>query len=767
MDHTGKCRIALALFALPFCLFAAQAAAQCTGSWAHDGPIETQYAAATTDTHRGRVVYVDGTDPVEHCVTWEWDGEVWTRVAMDGPTRRQRHAVAYDPIRRRTVLFGGQVPNSVNLGDTWEWDGATWTQIPTTNGPLPRRDTALVFDAVRGRTLLFGGQGTIVTNDTWEWDGATWTLLNPPTRPPGMWGHAMAFDPTVQQVILFGGGTPQTWSWNGATGTWTFRTSSGPFDSRYAGMSYDPTMQRVVLFGGGSSGSWPGRTFSWDSTTGVWTQHAPTQPNLEYPLLVPDPVTGSPLRIARLQLSRWVNSSWSDISVMMQRWGHAMVYDSTRDRMVVFGGYRGGATPYLGDTLEYDGRVWSVRSSASAPSARAWHTMAYDSIRGRVVLFGGRNGNLRHVDTWEWDGQQWELRATTGPPASAEHSMAFDASRGVMVLFGEWSGDQIWEWDGQSWQSNTPPEPRPLPHSYAQLIYRPERQRLIYFGGLRLGPPFESGDWIWEYDGHTGLWSRLVNDNFDQFGEGAATFDESRQTIVAHSGQAVRLALAATMEFQESGFAPVAYLGPGVLLTAAMAYDTLRERVVMTGGIPRRLQGVNAVSSVWFWTGPAEPIPAGISAGLPDETYFRGQTLVLPAQTQGTEPITYRWTFGSITLTDGVGPGGATVSGATTNTLTVGPLTDANAGTYLLTVTDQCPYVGYRETASMELTIGTCVGDLDSSGIVELQDLATLLAHFGQTGPQLDITFGDIDHDDDVDLQDMAYLLAVFGESCP
>jgi hypothetical protein len=59
-----------------------------------------------------------------------------------------------------------------------------------------------------------------------------------------------------------------------------------------------------------------------------------------------------------------------------------------------------------------------------------------------------------------------------------------------------------------------------------------------------------------------------------------------------------------------------------------------------------------------------------------------------------------------------------------------------------------------------------CPWDLDQSGVVELNDLALLLTHFGTTsgaGP-LD---GDVDDDGDVDLADLAALLSWFGRVCP
>ncbi len=54
-------------------------------------------------------------------------------------------------------------------------------------------------------------------------------------------------------------------------------------------------------------------------------------------------------------------------------------------------------------------------------------------------------------------------------------------------------------------------------------------------------------------------------------------------------------------------------------------------------------------------------------------------------------------------------------------------------------------------------------GDLDGDCDVDLQDLATLLAHFGGAG---DFADGDTDGDGDIDLQDLASLLSRFGGVC-
>src|SRR5260370_14021358 len=103
------------------------------------------------------------------------------------------------------------------------------------------------------------------------------------------------------------------------------------------------------------------------------------------------------------------------------RWGHGLAYDSARGKTVLFGGL--GASGFVGDTWEWDSAAgtWTLRAT-TGPGARYAHAMVYDSVRRKIVLFGGISCSFAFCllgDTWEWDGAAgtWTLRATTGPPA--------------------------------------------------------------------------------------------------------------------------------------------------------------------------------------------------------------------------------------------------------------------------------------------------------------------------------------------------------------
>jgi hypothetical protein len=290
----------------------------------------------------------------------------------------------------------------------------------------------------------------------------TWTRHSPTVSPPARRSHALAYDLGRQRVVLFGGLDAallsDTWEWDGST--WTQRAPAASPPARYAhALAHDLLRQRTVLFGGWSGASRLADTWEWDGST--WTQRTPA---------------ASPA--AR---------SW-----------HSMVYDVQRQRVVLFGGERadfGGEN----DVWEWDGSNWTQRSVPSPPPRRA-AGLAYDSFRGRTVLFGGLlPPNTKASDTFE----NWTLQSpATSPPARGIHALAYDATRQRTVLFGgEAQGFGIladtWEWNGNDWTRRFPLASPPA-RAYHALAFDLVRGRTVLFGGVdsqfsALGDTWELG----------------------------------------------------------------------------------------------------------------------------------------------------------------------------------------------------------------------------------------------------------------------------------
>lgn len=157
--------------------------------------------------------------------TWEWDGTNWTqRMPATVPPARGRHHMVYDSDRQAILMFGGTPLNGSTFHpDTWIYDGNDWTQLATTPAPFGTglQQGAAAYDPLRQRTVMQGGQNTSGRSKTWELDGLTW--IDRGNFLPGLTartGQSMAFVPALGKTILFGGYltgpggfTNETWAW--------------------------------------------------------------------------------------------------------------------------------------------------------------------------------------------------------------------------------------------------------------------------------------------------------------------------------------------------------------------------------------------------------------------------------------------------------------------------------------------------------------------------------------------------------------------------
>lgn len=303
----------------------------------------------------------------------------WSLRSVSGPSPRYGLAMVYDSCREETISFGGQ-NSSQTLGETWSWNGSSWS-LRSTIGPTPRGAPAMAFDSARCVVVLFGGADNFgnYLGDTWEWDGNTntWELQTPVASPPTRAGASMAYDPVRQKMVMWGGWNGGrdvlTWEYDGSN--WlSFSPANHPVGRDKHVMVYDAQLDMLVLFGGkvntGGHGGDQNDTWLYDLTTHTWTQHLTTDQ--------PSP-----------------------------RANQAMVYDSARQVVVLFGGFGPlNDTVVLGDTWEWAGGDWNQVPTPTHPSPRWLSGFSYDAKNAEMLVFGGHETYPQSEDfagdTWTY-----------------------------------------------------------------------------------------------------------------------------------------------------------------------------------------------------------------------------------------------------------------------------------------------------------------------------------------------------------------------------
>jgi Astacin (Peptidase family M12A)/Galactose oxidase, central domain len=333
------------------------------------GPSARAAGAMVFDSFRNvGVLYGGDASGVRSSQTWEWNGTAWSqRNLANPPAARFYHAMAYDSVRHQTVMFGGSLTGALN-GDTWEYNGTTWTRrMPTGSTPSPRAAHAMCYDPVRHVTVLFGGSTDVnVANDeTWEWNGTVWTQRNVQTAPSPRRSHAMVYDAQRGVTVLFGGASgdgltcyDDTWTWNGTA--WTQAPpGNGPSPRAYHGMAYDAQRHSVFLFGGTNTGG--GGELYYD----LWERG---------------------------------DSGWSHMMAYgpAKRSSLMLTYDSTRQRLTLFGGS-------TGVPVYYNGETWTLGPPPCvAPTVVAPISQTLCPGANAVLTVGNSTGNPSYA--WRKDG---------------------------------------------------------------------------------------------------------------------------------------------------------------------------------------------------------------------------------------------------------------------------------------------------------------------------------------------------------------------------
>lgn len=308
-----------------------------------------------------------------------------------------------------------------------------------------------------------------------------WIPKFPIDSPSARLQMSLVYDCNKNEIIMFGGilrtsapsmknwpSTNEMWEWDGAT--WMQLTPDIlPEPRRSAGMVYDSETKKIILFGGFNS-----------------------------PTLDPTPYE----KIVYNDTWEWDGENWINVIpnglappfTPDKKWGHCMVYDKTRKKTVLFGGYNAYQSPSLFDeTWEYDSNThtWTKIQLLTHPERRRYASMVFDENRGKIVLFAGLQTTKTSAfnDTWVYDGEWIELQTDNTPEPRHESRMVYNYLSGNVFIFGGYGGIvsesplcDFWELDGLTWiqkfSADYPSE------RYAHgMVSDANRQEIVLYGG--------------------------------------------------------------------------------------------------------------------------------------------------------------------------------------------------------------------------------------------------------------------------------------------
>ena len=450
--------------------------------------------AAVYDSDRDRVVFFAGMDVAGIARNDVWaltlsGTPTWSQITPLGtpPSPRNGSSAIYDPVRQRLVIFGGGL-GAPNLNETWTLNLSgtpTWTMLAPTNQPAGRQFQTSTYDPIADRLLIYGGSNGPILSGTWalSLSGATtWVPLSGTRRR----GHLAIYDDLRKRMVVVGGddGGPLNDVWEldlDAAPTWLKLTPAGtpPSPRAFLAGIYDPVRDRIVLFGGRDSiphnDTWE-LSFSGSVT---WRQLTPSG-------------TAPSARI-----------------------DHATIYDPIRHRLILFGGTDAGGN-VLNDVwaLSLSGSpAWTqLAPTGSAPAARGAATAVYDATRDRLVLFGGYDKLLNSLsDIWSltlYGTPAWSpITAGGTPPAPRlSPSSVYDSQRERIVFYGgtdlqDYYSDvnELTLFGTPQWNALAPANGTPQARADHKAIYDPVADRMVVFGGSGISGGMLNDTWSLQF----------------------------------------------------------------------------------------------------------------------------------------------------------------------------------------------------------------------------------------------------------------------------
>lgn len=383
--------------------------------------------------------------------------------------------------------------------------------------------------------------------DQWQWTAlAAAPDTEEPERPAGRWGPAIGYDAARGEVVIFGGthafgeaepGYPRsTWAWDGQHWRHADSGEEGPAPSRtddgfpqkaLGVMAFDDARQHLVMLA--STGTWRWEGDGWEQLADE--DESPTIPTLGYTTRRRDVLEAAPV---------------------------LMYFDDTTDRIVLIDSPSTDEPEAPWTRIHWDGHRWSDPEEINSPGDCQEAVAAFDQKRREVMLWGcdwpEYEEDARAPTTRIFDGQKWREGPEEGPPHRVFPTLYYDESHERVVLFGAEPFDepirtmmesdkftQMWTWDGEEWEQLSIGGHVPVTREQPGMAYDAERGRLVMTGGVALWKPgahptTATLDETWEFDGRRWEFVSGWGESFPgRIGHGIA-YDPLREQVVMVGG---------------------------------------------------------------------------------------------------------------------------------------------------------------------------------------------------------------------------------------
>jgi hypothetical protein len=294
--------------------------------------------------------------------------------------------------------------------------------------------------------------------------------------------HAACFDSKKGEMLVFGGSKQynkedttekadnKLWAWN--NGEWKILSESGPTWREDAKMVYHEMYNKTYLLGG--------RNYDANGKA-----------------------------IVLNEFWEWNDNTWrliSNSNPMGKRLHTNMIYDSERNRIVLFGGVdieKG----FTNDIWEWDGKDWTKINTVNAPTRRIAHSMTYSKYLNKTIIAGGvSDKDEKLMDLWTWDGKQFAKINTKMPAIEPGSGNIVSYGRDILIFGRPLKAEEnakngsTWLYDGKNWKKINPLIAPSVRENHI-MVYDIQKNKVLLFGGNgREEVNFENDDDVWEWE---------------------------------------------------------------------------------------------------------------------------------------------------------------------------------------------------------------------------------------------------------------------------